>query len=486
MSLRKNAPNWANRLFIIICSLIVIGLLFTALQVLVRQSGLVVNAQEGPTVDVIPNHGEGDDGEPDNDTTPIDDEDGQDGEGTGGDIGDEDDGEPDNDTTPVDDEDGQDGEGTGGDTGDGDDGDPDNDTTPVDDEDGDDGDPADDETPVEDDDIVSAGITTTVYFPTVAKPLPVPALTASRPNSANAWTVSWTISDATGILSYVLEESQDADFETISQSYTVAAPTLVQNISKPASPNNSYYYRVRAVSAVTSSGWSNVDVAHGAYHDTFDDFSTGWAKRRFTFLEETNVYYGTNNEAGQLVVITADRWDWVLGSPLRHAPVVPYEIEYRMRVHDPSNLVSGGAIVGGDWTGEACPETTFPELYNTNHCFNSFYNFNMIFFGPMKLLFEQVDFIDYCPNCGGSQLKRLGATTTVENISGLENPATDWHNFRIEVRNDGLRFYVDDRFVRHFTDTSHIHQPYFGVFSSTDEYKPSIYLYEYYSVTPLD
>lgn len=329
-----------------------------------------------------------------------------------------------------------------------------------------------------------AGTSVDVFMPAIFQELEAPVISTTLPSSSNTWTVSATASDETLVTSYIIEESKDPNFGTILNSYTVDVGSASQAISHSASPDNSFYYRAKAVGDLVGSGYSNVVAAHGAYHDTFNDDTTGWEKRRFTFLEETNVYYGSGNEEGNLVVITADRWDWVLGSPFRIAPAVPYEVEYRMRVHDASNLVSGGAVIGGDWNGDACPE--FGNVYATNNCFNSFYNFNMIFFGPMKLLYEQVDRLDYCPNCGGSQIKRLGSTTTVENISGLGNPATDWHNFRVTVQDDGLRFYVDDKFVRHFPDTTHIHQPYFGVFSSTDEYKPSIYLFEYYSVTPMD
>lgn len=322
-----------------------------------------------------------------------------------------------------------------------------------------------------------------VYLPSVFVAPPIPTLDSTKPNSNNRWIVNWLTENGDNITGFILEESQRADFSSDVVSYDLGIVNS-QLITKPASPNNTYYYRVRSAIGNIYSEWSNTVIVHGAYHDDFSDPTTGWAARRMTFLEMTDVKYGKDAEAGNLLVLTFDRWDWVLGSPLRHAPAVPYEIEYRMRVHDPSNLVSGGAVLGGDWNGDACPE--FGNVYQTDNCFNSFYNFNMIYFGPMKLLFEQVDRLDFCPNCGGSQLKRLGPTQVVENISGLENPANDWHTYRIEVQSDGMRFYVDDKFVRHFTDTTYINRPYFGVFTSTDEYNPSIYFYDYYSVTPMD
>jgi hypothetical protein len=85
-------------------------------------------------------------------------------------------------------------------------------------------------------------------------------------------------------------------------------------------------------------------------------------------------------------------------------------------------------------------------------------------------------------------LKRLGdinrtwpAFEVINNAGGKE-----WHNYRVEVRENGLKLYIDGHFVRSFQDKNYIHDPYFGVFASSDEYQPSIWLYEYYKVTPLD
>lgn len=322
-----------------------------------------------------------------------------------------------------------------------------------------------------------------VYLPYIGTSPPIPSISNTKPNSLNNWLVNWEVVDDSRIDGYILQESQKPDFSSGVTEYTVGNVTS-QFIDKTASPNNTYFFRVASVSNDLVSEWSDTITVHGAYLDNFSDDTTGWTSRRMTYLEETNVYYGSGAEEGYLIAITADRWDWVLGSPFRYAPEVPYQVDYRMRVHDPSNLVSGGVVLGGDWNGDACPE--IGNVYQTDNCFNQFYNFNMIYFGPMKLLFEQVDRLNYCPTCGGSQIKRLGPTEVVENINGLGNPANDWHNFRITVEEDGMRFYVDDKFVRHFTDTTYINRPYFGVFTSTDEYKPSIYFYDYFSVTPID
>lgn len=329
---------------------------------------------------------------------------------------------------------------------------------------------------------VTEEMTATLYLPTIYRTPPVPSLTATRPNSNNHWTLNWAIENAVGITGYEIEESQVADFSSGVQTYQVGPINSYLINNKVASPHNQYFYRVRAVVGDLKGPWSQPIEVIGAYRDDFGDNSTGWTARRMSFLEETRVYYGSGAESGYLIAIVADRWDWVVGSPLKKAPQVPYAIEFRMRIHDPANLLSGGAVFGGDWNGQACPH--IGNVYQTDHCFNQFYNFNLIYYGPIKLLHEKVDQLIWCPSCGGSPLKRFGPTIDVGQL--LPNPANGWNNYRIEVRADGARFYVNGNFVRHFTDTSYINRPYFGVFASTDEYKPSIFFYDWYEVKPLD
>ena len=210
---------------------------------------------------------------------------------------------------------------------------------------------------------------------------------------------------------------------------------------------------------------------------------SNWVVRRMSYLEKTYAKYGTGNEAGYLILIVDDKWDWLVASPLAPAPTVPYVIEYRSRVHDPANLVSGGMAFGGDWNFDACPE--YGNVYQTDNCFNHFYNFNYIYYGAIKLQYEQVNKLEWCPSCGGSPLKRIGPTNVIDNIIG-NGSAKDWHIYRVEVRADGAHLYIDGNFKKNFPDTSYINDPYFGVFASTWEYKPSIWFFDYFQVTPLD
>lgn len=317
-----------------------------------------------------------------------------------------------------------------------------------------------------------------LYMPILFKPM---FISVTLPNSSNQWTVSWEpVPGATG---YIIHQSNSPDFSTLTNNVTVGAVTSYQ-FSNALSFKNVFYHRVKPVFSGDEGQWSNTAMVIGGYRDDFSDSTSGWEPmRRTTFLEETNAYYGSGSEAGNLIIVVADRWDWLIASPLAPAPQPPYAIEFRTRVHDASNLISGGAVFGGDWNGEACPE--FGNIYQTDNCFNHFYNFNMIFYGPMKLLHEQVDNLVWCPTCNGSPLKRLGPTQGVDPI--LPNgPSLDWHTYRIEVRSTGVKFFVDNEQKATFTNTSYIYEPYFGVFASTDEYKPSIWFFDYYQVKRID
>ena len=56
----------------------------------------------------------------------------------------------------------------------------------------------------------------------------------------------------------------------------------------------------------------------------------------------------------------------------------------------------------------------------------------------------------------------------------------------MELQHVNVKFFVDGNQRATFSNTTYINEPYFGVFASTDEYKPSIWFFDYYQVTALD
>jgi hypothetical protein len=178
----------------------------------------------------------------------------------------------------------------------------------------------------------------------------------------------------------------------------------------------------------------------GGFRDDFEDPNSGWSMRRTTYIEEVHGRY----QDGYFVLDVNDRWDWGIASPGMPAPRLPYVIDfYGMIDGGGANLWSFGAVFGGDWPAENCPMATDADgWYKHGDCFNHFYNTNTIFYGPLKLLFERVDYLEWCLQCGGSPLKRLGDINpgSIKTLK-LVDP-TGWNHYRIEVREDIIRIYA--------------------------------------------
>lgn len=321
-------------------------------------------------------------------------------------------------------------------------------------------------------------------------PMPV-TLTAGSPNGANQWLISWTAS--VGATGYELQESNTPDFANPT-SYMTAGDKTSLPIQKSLSPFNVYYYRARSMVGQLSGPWSNVERVVGGYRDDFTSNNTGWKIRRTTYKEEVHGFYEITDTKNWYVIQSDDRWDWGIASPGMPAPRVPYAIEYQAEPANLANLLSFGLVFGGDWPSASCPSdpNSFDGIYKHKDCFNHFYNPNSIFYGPLKLLFERVDRLEWCLTCGGSPMKRLGDINPnrIRDYQGVDPDG--WNKYRIEVRSNSIRIYAgrptdaELRFQYEYTDTRWVNDPYFGVFASTDEYSNSTWRFEYVQIVPLD
>lgn len=322
------------------------------------------------------------------------------------------------------------------------------------------------------------------------QPEPGPiTLTGGQPNGANSWVLSWTSS--VGSSGYEIQESNDPNFAT---STTIAVGQVTSHtVVKPPVSNNVFYYRARSMVGLVGGPWSNTVTVVGGYRDDFDDPSSGWALRRGTNRSVVNGFY----ENGRYVTQITSRWDWLVASPLRPAPRVPYVIDFEMRIISQGYVHSAGAVFGGDWGGQECPPNVSNEQWPRHgDCFNHFYNTNSIYNDTvvtnvkMGLLFERVDRLEWRPQDGGSPLKRVGDIPTgVRNYRGVD--PRDWNHYRIEVRSDSIRVYAAKagyapEFQYEYTDTRWVNDPYFGFFTSTDIIENATWRFEYVQVMPLD
>lgn len=337
--------------------------------------------------------------------------------------------------------------------------------------------------------IVTEPPTQTMYMPIIYRSVPATVIVSTRPNSANQWTVSWN-SIATNA-TYQLQESHDPTFATGTTTTNVNGTSKA--IVHTADTNNVYYYRVRGIVNGLSGEWSPAIKVIGGYADEFTSAQSGWATRRTTFIEKVRTFYEIDATKDWLIFQVEDSWDWGITSPMKPAPTPPYVIEYRaMHANSQGNLLSQGVVFGGDWVpGTRClivPGAGFNSNYLHGDCFNQFYNTNVIFFSGLKLLFERVDSLVWCLECLGSPMKRLGDIDQ-NNVKSLSNVDPDgWNNFRVEVRESDIKFFVNGNLQFTYNDTRYVtaDRPYFGIFASADEYSNSTARFEYLRVLPLD
>lgn len=341
----------------------------------------------------------------------------------------------------------------------------------------------------------TASVTTTVdadtyiFLPIIFQPLEPPFLwEIPRPDSSNSWTVSWT--PIGGADHYEIEEANNIAFVN---STILTSNNETLDVTRQAQWANEWFYRVRTVNADgLTSDWSNIRSIVGAYRDNFTTEDSGWIIQRTTFLEEVLSWYDLDND--WFIIQIDDKWDWGLASPLRKAPEMPYRIEMRSQRASNGNLISHGIVYAGDWNGNPCIELgSFDGIYMDTDCFNHFYNTNIInknrdIQTDLKLLWERVDRLIWCLECGGSPMKRIGDDVNAwPQRDPIPNLAGDgWNTWVIEVEETGSKMYVNGQLIAEFPSDRWLDDPYFGVFASTDEYNNSTWRIDYFQVTPMD
>lgn len=315
-------------------------------------------------------------------------------------------------------------------------------------------------------------------------------LNATRPNSQNEFRLSWT--GGPNASHYIVEQSNNPNFSAPIKHDTG------QNTFLDLKPNpswqNDFYFRVRAFEGPIAGEWSDTINIVGAYYDDFNNPASNWEMRRSTHLDDVNTWYEFPPDYGRIVLEVGDKWDWGLVSPLAKAPEPPYVIEFKARFAQTPNEVAMGLVFGGDYPGDDCPDySSANNYYRHQECFNTFYNPQWYWAGKkLHLIWQRVDELVWCPDCGGSPMKRRGDTENLGEMEDVTSDAGRWNNHRIEVRDGNIKYFAASTEHEHLTlqheysDTRYIDQPYFGVFAYAGEYTSSVAVWEYFSVTPMD
>lgn len=315
------------------------------------------------------------------------------------------------------------------------------------------------------------------FLPLLFNPVPQPTIflnPIARPNSNNAWIVAWSVSDETYVTSYELQEATNVNFDNpTTTDIPVGTNSSLQ--VKALSINNLYYYRVRALGGFGMTPWSNVQQVRGGYRDDFDDPNSGWTMRRQdTDTVVNNSFY----RDGNLVLEMDSSYDYQIVSSMSPAPAPPYQIESTIRLVGVDNLHSYGLIWGGDWNGQPCPNS------NYSSCFNHYYRLNVIWSGNLNSkLTIQLKRIDYHDEDNVGR----GVDIIPSTVVNVNPPSQGYQTWAIKVYANGvMRLFLNGNQIFEVFDTMYIQNPYFGAFSSTDEYNGLEAEFDYFQASFLD
>jgi hypothetical protein len=315
-----------------------------------------------------------------------------------------------------------------------------------------------------------------VYLPLILRrwpPLPATPylLEIDRAPLDDTYLLDWhnTTSDLPEM--YILQESTVSDFSSPTH-YT----TPITSYQVTDRGIGVYYYRVRATNIWGSSQWSNArSTAVLSRHDDFNDPITGWATRR-TSSPDLGLA-PTSYEDGRLVTGIHDRFDFAIFSPMLVAPDPPYLIRMRTRIKHFANEVSYGIVFGGN-LGTTCPIDR-SQSGDPDGCFYHYYRLNVIWGGYLKCQVKRID--SHASTKGGGRGIELMPYRDVSDRTDDDR----FNIWEIRVYDDGFDVYVNGRFLEDFSDTTYIHDPYYGMFASTYEYNSASFEHEYFYVDPM-
>lgn len=323
--------------------------------------------------------------------------------------------------------------------------------------------------------------TYTIFMPIIMKALdPISLLSVSKPTSTDGWTtynmlVTWQKMNGTGV-NYILQIADNAQFSNpIEVNAGSATSYSFSRTAKANFPN--WHFRVRYQQFGLTSNWSNILTQIGAYHDDFNDPSSGWSMRRHD-TDDTND--STKYQDGMFKMKVGGRWDSMIAGPLVSLPTTwnGYQIETNVILEDGIDISqSYGIVFGADWDGVSpCPSPSFLT------CYNRYYRLNVVWgYDGLTAKLKRVD--SHNPGDNTDTGITLMSYREVPNVSNSKG----WNRWTIQVFNDGtINLFINGQHFYTAHDTSYVGGgKYFGTFASSAEYLGTAAWYQYYKITPL-
>jgi hypothetical protein len=292
-----------------------------------------------------------------------------------------------------------------------------------------------------------------------------------NPDANNDYVVSWS-SSSVAVDRYVLQESTDPNFTTITAVWQTSTPS--QLIRKGASGGGLFYYRVRAddVDCWGQGPWSATESVKVPIRYDFSSSCPAWAVREHTGDDGPpgSDWYSSRCSNGNLEVWVNDRWEHVIVSPLVTSPDRPFEIQTRIFFQDRA-WSSGYALVFG--IREASVER--------------YYRINVVYLsdGHMKFQVKRCQ-SDHCSTGTTISIGVPGADSSgyIQVDKAILN-GQEWNTWKVQRRGDHIKIFANNNLLLDLTDGAYTGVGFFGLMVSTWEFKPASILVDYYNVIPL-
>lgn len=196
----------------------------------------------------------------------------------------------------------------------------------------------------------------------------------------------------------------------------------------------------------------------GLFIDNFSDNIDGWAMRRERTGTNFSLQHRGDTDGGRqgfLEIELFSKDSFVMVSPLVPAKQAPYNIEIMAKLKSPKDRQMYGIVFGGDWNGQACPDTGFTS------CFNRYYELRVQYRDLNGKQFQEI------------KLKRIDShdangepegPTLIDWKKGGNVGPDDWVEVDVNVTADGfIRITWNGKYIAEARDTALINQPYFGL-----------------------